>query len=320
MKHTNSHKYWRPRRSAVSAAVSAAVVSAAFSSPAMAQELDEVIVTATKRAESVQDVPLAITALSGNFIEDTNLNDVKDLISFTPGITGNSQDSFIDAVSVRGIRTQDFGVGGDPSAAIFKNELYEGRNGSAVTSLYDIERAEVLRGPQGFLFGRNSIGGAISVHTRKADPQGGKSGYIELDAGERGVFVFEGAINVPMSDNFAMRFAGYSSQEDGFVYNFATGEDEISHNKQAVRWSTAYETDQLTINTQVEYETREQSGSVYRAVTTGDYWDTLYGVFGDAIVPQGGERDTDSDQSFGDNDDADILTMGLRIDYDFDGF
>ncbi len=320
MKHTNSHKYWRPQRSAVSAAVSAAVVSAAFSSPAMAQELDEVIVTATKRAESVQDVPLAITALSGNFIENANLDDVKDLISFTPGITGNSQDSFIDAVSVRGIRTQDFGVGGDPSAAIFKNELYEGRNGSAVTSLYDIERAEVLRGPQGFLFGRNSIGGAISVHTRKADPQGGKSGYIELDAGERGVFVFEGAINVPMSDNFAMRFAGYSSQEDGFVYNFATGEDEISHNKQAVRWSTAYETDQLTINTQVEYETREQSGSVYRAVTTGDYWDTLYGVFGDAIVPQGGERDTDSDQSFGDNDDADILTMGLRIDYDFDGF
>ena len=79
------------------------------------------------------DVPLAITALSGNFIADTNLDDVKDLISYTPGVSGNSQDSYIDAVSVRGVRTQDFGVGGDPSTAFFKNDLYEGRNGAVVT-------------------------------------------------------------------------------------------------------------------------------------------------------------------------------------------
>ena len=141
-------------------------VSALISTgPAVAQTLEEVIVVATKREQGVMDVPLAITALSGDFIEDTNLNDVKDLISYTPGVSGNSQDSYIDAVSIRGVRTQDFGVGGDPSSA-FKNDLYEGRNGSAVTSLFDVERAEILRGPQGFLFGRNSIGGAFGVHTQ----------------------------------------------------------------------------------------------------------------------------------------------------------
>ena len=175
-----------PKQSAIASAVSGAIVVTAIGSTAWAQEIDEVIVTATKREESVQDVPLAITALSGTFVESVNLNDVKDLISFTPGITGNSQDSFIDAVSIRGVRTQDFGVGGDPSAAFFKNDLYEGRNGSAVTSLYDVDRSEVLRGPQGFLFGRNSIGGAISVHTRKADIDGGRSGYVDLDVGENG--------------------------------------------------------------------------------------------------------------------------------------
>ena len=137
----------RPRQSAVSAAVSAAIVAGALNNPAVAQEIEEIVVTATKREESIQDVPLAITAFSGNFVKSVNLDDVKDLISFTPGITGNSQDSFIDAVSIRGVRTQDFGVGGDPSAAIFKNELYEGRNGSAVTSMYDVERAEIPRGP-----------------------------------------------------------------------------------------------------------------------------------------------------------------------------
>ena len=315
-RNTLNRQHILPRPTAVAAAVSTAIVATAVQTPAFGQQLEEIIVTATKREESVQDVPLAITALSGDFIRNVNLNDVKDLISFTPGITGNSQDSFIDAVSVRGIRTQDFGVGGDPSAAIFKNNLYEGRNGSAVTSLYDIERSEILRGPQGFLFGRNSIGGAISIHTQPADIDGGRSGYVEVDVAERGRLAVEGAVNVPVSDNFAMRFAGYHSQEDGFVKNFAGSSDLIEHDKQAIRWSTLYETDTLAIETQVEFETREQSGSVYRAVTEGDYWETLSGLFGDALTPQGDERDADSDQSLGDRDDSDILTLGLRIDYD----
>jgi len=317
-RNTRKQSGFYPQRTAVATAVSAALL--ATSLPAHSQQVEEIIVTATKREESLQEVPLAITALTGDFTERVNLDDVKDLISFTPGITGNSQDSFIDAVSIRGVRTQDFGVGGDPSAAIFKNELYEGRNGSAVTSMYDVDRSEVLRGPQGFLFGRNSIGGAISVHTRKADIDGGYSGYVDVDAGERGRFTVEGAFNIPVSDSFAMRLAGYHSQEDGFVYNFASNTDLIEHDKQGIRWSTAFERNQLAINTWVEYETREQSGSVYRAVTQGDYWDTLVGVFGPGITPQGGERDADSDQSLGDNDNADILTLGARIDYDMDAF
>ena len=319
-RNTRKQSVELPKQSAVASAVSGALVATAVGSTAWAQQIDEVIVTATKREESVQDVPLAITALSGTFVESVNLNDVKDLISFTPGITGNSQDSYIDAVSIRGVRTQDFGVGGDPSAAIFKNDLYEGRNGSAVTSLYDIDRSEVLRGPQGFLFGRNSIGGAISVHTRKAAIDGGRSGYVDLDVGESGHLVFEGAANIPVSESFAMRFAGYHSQEDGFVRNFATNSDLIEHDKQGIRWSTTFETAKVSFDTQVEYETREQSGSVYRAVTEGDYYDTLVDLFGNGITPRGDERDADSDQSLGDNDDADILTLGARLDYNFDSF
>ncbi len=303
-------------RSAIARAVTAAVMTGSISA-GHAQMIEEITVTATRRAESVQDVPLAITALSGDFTRDVNLNDVKDLVIFTPGVTGNSQDSFIDAISVRGIRTQDFGVGGDPSAAFFKNELYEGRNGSAVTSLFDIDRAEILRGPQGFLFGRNSIGGAFSVHTAKAEVGGDVSGYVDLDVGERGHAVGEGAINVPVSDNFAMRFAGYFSQEDGFVENFFTNTDLIENEKSAIRWSTRYENDKLSIDTTVEYEDREQSGSVYRAIETGEIWDALETALG-PITIRGDERDTDSDQSGGDNDDATILTLGIRLDYDFD--
>ncbi len=305
------------RRSRLAEAVTAAIAGTCVASSGNAQELEEVLVTATKREESVQDVPLAITALSGDFTREVNLNDVKDLVSFTPGVTGNSQDSFIDAISVRGIRTQDFGVGGDPSAAFFKNDLYEGRNGSAVTSLYDMQRSEILRGPQGFLFGRNSIGGAFSVHTQRAEIDGGNSGYLELDAGESGHFVGEGAVNVPVNDNFAMRFAGYYSMEDGFARNFSNGDDLIEHDKGAIRWSTTYQKDALSVYTTAEFESREQSGSVYRAIDTGDIWDTFVAATG-AAAPRGGSEDVDSDQSGGDDDNADILTLGVRFDYDFE--
>ena len=293
-------------------AVSAALIS---TGPAVAQTLEEVIVVATKREQGVMDVPLAITALSGDFIAETNLNDVKDLIAYTPGVSGNSQDSYIDAVSIRGVRTQDFGVGGDPSSAFFKNDLYEGRNGSAVTSLFDVERAEILRGPQGFLFGRNSIGGAFSVHTRKAEI-GSSDAYIDFDFGQREHAVFEGAVNIPISDNFAMRLAGYSSHEEGFVKNVFSGSNEIDHNKKAIRWSTRYESDALSIDTVVDWEDRKQSGSMYRAIDSGDIWDALDGYIVDDTTVNGNNQQIDSDLERGDADIGDLLTIGVFVEYD----
>ena len=294
----------------------AKAVSLAFmtSGAVHAQTLEEIVVTATKRGESVQDVPLAITAFSGDFSRNVNLDDVKDLITFTPGVTGNSKDSFIDAVSIRGVRTQDFGVGGDPSAAFFKNDLYEGRNGVVVTSLYDVDRSEVLRGPQGFLFGRNAIGGAFSVHTKKAEVNGGNVGYVELDVAERGHVVGEGAINVPINENFAMRFAGYYSTEDGYVENTQGGPDLIGHDKGAIRWSTTYETDKLQVQTLAEYEERDQSGTVYRAIQD-DRLAAIEAAVGTSFVVPADARDASSDL-FNPRDDAEILTLGLHVEYD----
>jgi iron complex outermembrane receptor protein len=306
----------RTRKTTLAGAVSAAVVASSLSAPAASQVLEEVIVTATKRAESVQDVPLAITALSGEFINKVNLTDVKDLVTFTPGVSGNSQDSFIDGISVCGIRTQDFGVGLDPSAAFFKNDLYEGRNGSAVTTLYDLERAEILRGPQGFLFGRNSIGGAFSVHTRRAEI-GSTDGYIEAEAAERDTYRTQGAVNIPVSNNFAARVAGFYSTEDGFVDNLNGGDDLIEHNNWGARLSTTFETDKLGVYAFAEYEDRNQSGSVYRAVTEGRAWEALEAALG-PIEVRGSDDDTeaDVDLSGGDDDNSDIITLGLRVDYD----
>ena len=243
-----------------------AVLMASVAGTGYAQVIEEVVVTATKREENIQDVPLAITAFTGDFIKDVNLDDIKDLVTFTPGVTGNSKDAFIDAISIRGIRTQDFGVGGDPSAAFFKNNLYEGRNGAVVTSLFDLERAEVLRGPQGFLFGRNTVGGAFNVHTRRPNLNGERDGYVEVDVGERNHVTVEGGATAAFSDEFAMRFAGYYSEEDGYVENLADpARDLIGHEKTAFRVSGLYGKDRLEVFFSADYEDMDRDGTVYRA-------------------------------------------------------
>lgn len=295
----------------------ASALALVASLPAAAQD-DEIIVTATKRAESIEDVPLAITAYSADFIREVNLEDVKDLVTFTPGITGNSLDSFIDFVNVRGILTNDFGVGGDPSVGFFKNGLYQGRNGAVVTTLYDLDHAEALRGPQGFLFGRNAIAGAISVHT--ARPKlGVYEGYAELDVAERGRVVGEAALNIPLTEKFAVRLAGYGGKENGYVDNqFDLAADRlVAFKKGAGRFSALYEDGAFDGFLTIEYEKRNQSGSVYRATELGDSYDALVSVFGLSLAGDG--RDIDSDLGFGEADDATIFSAGLELNLDVGG-
>ncbi len=307
----------RPKRTALAQAVSVAMLATVGAQPLKAQVLEEVIVTATKRAESVMDVPLAITAMSGNQIREVNLNDIKDLITFTPGISGNSKDSFLDFVSVRGIRTIDFGNGGDPSVSLYKNGLYQGRNGSAVSSLYDIDRAEVLRGPQGFLFGRNSVSGAMNIITTKPNVDQ-VEGYAELDVGERDIIVFEGGVNLPINDNMAVRIAAFHSEEDGYVDNLFGGPDLIDHENQSFRITGRYENERLTADLMFEYDDRDQFGTVYRATGEGRAFN-FHQTRINGGVPIETSRDgrtVNNDNSLQPTDEAEIYSVGLLIDYD----
>jgi iron complex outermembrane recepter protein len=305
-----------PRQTLLAVAVSTAlVVTAAGTALARPPELEEIIVTATKRAESVMEVPIAIQALSGDFIREVNLNDVKDLVTFTPGVTGNSKDSFIDSVRVRGIVTNDFGNGGDPSIGMYKDGLYQGRTGSGVFSLFDIERAEILRGPQGFLFGRNSISGAMNVITKK--PRVGETdGYVELDAGQRGVFEFEGGASATLSDSFAVRFAGQYMKEDGYVTNVATGHKFIDLDKKAARITGRYEKDNVEATLMFEYEDRDQSGTIYRATGKAGSYALLESIYGDLGLPSDPLEINVVEPINGIFDRGKIYSFGAEIDVD----
>jgi iron complex outermembrane receptor protein len=297
---------------------SAALMTATLSVQAQDSNLaiEEIMVTAQKRSQSTRDVPIAISAFDANFTKRTNLDDVKDLIKFAPGLAGDSKDSFIDLVNVRGITTNDFGVGGDPSVAFFKNGLYQGRNGAVVTSMFDMDRAEVLRGPQGFLFGRNAIGGAISVFTAKPDHDT-SGGYVEAGFGERGIMEFEGAVNLPFAERWALRLSGYHSEEDGYVDNFARPDDDrlIAHNKSAIRGTLSYKGESLDGFVMVEYENRKQSGSVYRAIVDDEIFPFLEeNVEGTQL--RGNDRDIDSDFSLGNFDNGELFAISGELNFD----
>lgn len=304
-------------RSPLAAAISAAIVAGGAAAPLQAQVLDEVVVTATKREESVLDASVSITAMTGAEARLLNLNDIKDLISFTPGITGNSKDSFLDTISVRGIRTNLFGNGAEPSIGFFVNGLYQGRTGSAVSGLFDVERSEVLRGPQGFLFARGAVTGAFNVITAKASTEA-TEGYAEVDFGERGVFVFEGAVNVPLSENFAVRVAGLHTEEDGYVENIFGGPDLIAHDNDSLRVSLNYNTDRFNADLIFQYDDRNQAGSVYRVTGEGPNFSGGPSLFLNGGEPWevGNSRNVNVNDEIGSRDQTEVFSIGLLMDYD----
>jgi iron complex outermembrane receptor protein len=276
----------------------------------------EIIVTAQRRAEAIVETPLAITALSQHAIVHRKLDDIKDLVTFTPGFSGNSDDSYIDQLAIRGIVSNDYGIGGDPSIGVFKDGVYQGRTGSVVTSLYDIERAEALRGPQGFLFGRNAISGAISVITNKPE-LGQVGGHVYLGYGEVDRKEAELALNLPLGNNWAVRLAGYHVDADGWIDNAFTPDVNdrlMAENKSAGRGSLLYDAGPLRVVLTGEYERRRMDGSPYRASNNDrEVLDYLDQALGTEIVIRGGPRDVDTDL-VDPRDDGSIWGVNMQAD------
>ncbi|HEU0225391.1 MAG TPA: TonB-dependent receptor [Steroidobacteraceae bacterium] len=195
---------------------SAPIAGLAFSPAAFAQDMFEpVIVTAQKREQSIYEVPVAISAFSADTIERQGITDLTDIGKFVPNlnVTGFSAGHTSSANPfIRGIGIQDHLITTDPGVGVYVDGVYLGRQVGQNWSLANIERVEVLRGPQGTLYGRNSIGGAINIITRKPGEEGGK---VSLTAGSRGRLNAEGYANVRLSDQVAVSFTGAFQRRDG---------------------------------------------------------------------------------------------------------
>lgn len=303
----------RFNRHALAIAVSGSIALSAGATHAQNAEawaIEEVTVTAQKREQSLQDVPITVSAYSGSFIRDTNITDAKELSILTPGVTGDSDDSFLDSINIRGIVTNDFGVGAEPSVGLYQDGIYLGRSGGAVTSFFDISGVEVVKGPQGTLFGRNSSAGAISIKTNKPSTEA-LEGSIDVGIGEDNYNTLTGVINVPLNDQWAMRAAVYHEEIDGWVKNLAGDGDYGYNNNDAIRLSFGYEGERLSGVLALEYEDRESNGSIYN-VTNLPNEPQVSGW----AQPSTKYGELSSDLGNASTDQADVWGATLTLEYD----
>lgn len=190
--------------------------------------IEEIVVTARKREENLQDTPIAITALSGVELERRNVQDVTDVALYAPNVDistspsggGGGQNA---QITIRGVGQTDFLITTDPGVGLYLDGVYFGRSTGGVLDVVGLERAEVLRGPQGTLFGRNTIGGAISLTSER--PQEEFGGYAELVLGNLNRVDARAAVDVPLAENFLTRLTVLSRNADGFSERLQTGEE-----------------------------------------------------------------------------------------------
>jgi outer membrane receptor protein involved in Fe transport len=210
-----------------------AALGLASSSGALAQEAqtrsadepqgDTIIVTATKREQTLQDVPVAVSVTSAQTLERAQIRDIKDLQSVVPSLRVNQlQSSANTNFYIRGFGNGANNAGIEPSVGLFVDGVYRSRSASMIADFPDVERIEVLRGPQSTLFGKNASAGVISIVTRK--PQFTFGGNVEASYGNYEAVVVKGVVTGPLSENVAFSLAGGLNKRDGIVRDLATGE------------------------------------------------------------------------------------------------
>ncbi len=213
-----------------------------INSAAVAQDVfEEIIVTAQKREQNIMDVPIAVSAITGSQIENAGIKDIFDLQQNVPSlIVGQSQTATTSNFSIRGIGSTSNNFGVESSVGLYVDGVYRSRQSSMINDLVDVEAVEVLRGPQGTLFGKNTPAGAIQIRT--VAPSQDRDAFIDLTVGDFGLVKVSAAANVPINDNLAMRATLFSSQRDGYVDDLALGDDVYNdRDRLGVRLQLAYE-------------------------------------------------------------------------------
>ena len=200
----------------------------ASEAPAQAQSEDiepgDIIVTAQRRAQNIQDVPISMTAISAETLRSRSTRDVSEAIAFVPNVavTAGPNGGDDGGFFIRGVGQLDNSIAVDPGVGVYVDDIYIARLQASSVNVLDLERLEVLRGPQGTLFGRNTIGGAISLVT--AQPEFDKVSVAAIGTyGSRDRADFSAAVNVPLSDVLAVRATGFTRNQRGWGTNVYTG-------------------------------------------------------------------------------------------------
>ncbi|WP_269716522.1 TonB-dependent receptor [Caulobacter sp. NIBR2454] len=292
-------------------------------------QIEEIVVTARRREERLQDVPVSITAFTADAIERRNMVSLSQVQNFTPNITfattapvGGSTSSA--SVFIRGIGQNDFAITTDPGVGIYLDGVYIARSVGGVLDLVDLERLEVLRGPQGTLFGRNTIGGAINVTT--ARPTAETGGWGELTYGEFNRVVARGSLNLPISDTLRTRLSASYKRADGYGSRPLAGDEMGDENSLSARFVAEWKpTDRFTALFSADGTHQRENGGVVSltGVETAPNLLPLYNavvlgpLFNDTFGPKFISSDRDVSLGTGPNvNNVDIWGVATTLAYD----
>ena len=228
--------------------------------PSNAQELalDEVVVTAQKRTESLQDVPISVSALSGERIRDTQITNLEDLTTFIPNFSMN-QTGISNNITIRGV-SSGINSGFEQSVGMYVDEVYYGRGQLARSPLFDLNSVEVLRGPQPIIFGKNSIAGAVNIVTAKPSDEF-EGFFTTLYETEEETKDIRFALSGPLSDTLSARLSGLSRETEGSFDNTFTGNTDKSKDETVIRAQLRWEpADTISINLKLEHSEFDDRG------------------------------------------------------------
>ncbi len=209
---------YRPLSPSVLSLVSFGILLSLVSVSVSSAVLEEIIVTAQKRSQNAQDIGIAITAITGDQMEALGYTNAQQVTAIAPGVSTiqpNGEANY--SIAIRGVANSDFTTNVESPVAVYLDEIYISQASGTGFALFDMERVEILRGPQGTLFGRNATGGLVHFVSRK--PSQETDGYIKVSAGEYNQIKFEGAVGGAMTDSLSARLSVSTHHNDGYITN-----------------------------------------------------------------------------------------------------
>ena len=226
---------------------------------------DEIVVTAQKRDQFIQDVPIAITAFDQEALDQLGVQQFDDLADFVPGLEVQEQSANNPGFNIRGITSDSGAATIEPRVAIFQNGVPISRSRGSFVEVFDTD-VEVVRGPQPTLFGRSALIGAISLNAR-APELGETNGYVRFGGGNYGYLFGEGAVNMPLGETAAIRLAGRYKERDGYIENLIA-EDLNGFQLAALRGSLLFEPNEaLQARLIVDYQEDDNPGTSFKSGT-----------------------------------------------------
>lgn len=279
--------------------------------------LEEVIVTAQKRPQTLQDVPLSVSAVDGEFVADAAITEISGLGEFVPNLQ-TADSPFNNVVAIRGLGSGAANRAFEQSVAMFIDGAYAGRSNQFLTPFFDVERIEVVRGPQGVLFGKNAIAGGISVVSAKPTE--------EFEASVKASYEFENdghaietIVSGPLSNSLRGRLAAKTDRQGAYLDNTTTGDDDNGEiNSYVFRVSLEWDpASDLTVGLKLETAQRDQEGNLFQLseVTTAGLTPVLFSAVGGDLT-----EDLDDKRSADANEFTDIDTdnVALNVEYAMD--